>query len=136
MVHHGRKVLSATLLIFTVAAVPGCYYNTNVLWMGEVAAVGAIQTIHKAQVEYLSQNERYAASLAELGADLIGGKLASGEKQGYKFAIAATSQGYAIHADPVTYGSSGKRSFYSDQTLVIRENAGPEPATATSRELK
>jgi len=36
----------------------------------------------------------------------------------------------------VAYGSSGSRSFYSDQSMVVRENYGPEPATAQSKELR
>jgi hypothetical protein len=34
------------------------------------------------------------------------------------------------------YNSTGRRSFFSDQTMVIRENWGPEPATANSKEIK
>jgi hypothetical protein len=37
---------------------------------------------------------------------------------------------------PKVYNSTGRRTFYSDQTLVIRENWGPEPATAQSPEIK
>jgi hypothetical protein len=62
--------------------------------------------------------------------------LANGEKQGYKFTVAAIAGGYTINATPVTYNSSGSRSFYSDQTMVVRENYGPEPATAQSKELR
>jgi len=41
-----------------------------------------------------------------------------------------------IHADPQEYGKSGSRTFYSDQTMVISQNHGPEPATINSPELK
>jgi hypothetical protein len=41
-----------------------------------------------------------------------------------------------INANPVSYGNTGNRTFYSDQTMVIRENYGPEPATASSKEMK
>jgi type IV pilus assembly protein PilA len=36
----------------------------------------------------------------------------------------------------VAFNSSGSRTFFSDQTLVIRENYGPEPATLNSKELR
>jgi hypothetical protein len=41
-----------------------------------------------------------------------------------------------INANPIAYGSSGSRSFFSDQSMVIRENYGPEPATVNSKELR
>ena len=97
----------------------------------------AIKTIHTAQVQYQSQYGRYAASLTELGppasgapntsaADLIGNDLANGEKQGYQFTVAPVPGGYVVNAVPVAYNSSGSRSFYSDQSMVIHENDGPD----------
>jgi hypothetical protein len=40
------------------------------------------------------------------------------------------------NADPVAFNSSASRTFYSDQTLVIRENLGWEPAASNSQELR
>jgi type IV pilus assembly protein PilA len=113
----------------------------------ETQAIAAIRTLHTAQVEFYSEYGRYAASLTELGppprgaaspsaADLIGNDLAVGEKSGYKFTLPATPEGYAINADPVAFNSSAGRTFYSDQTLVIRENLAWEPATSNSQELR
>ena len=137
-------IVIAIILIIITIAVPK--YNNTQKYMRETAAVAAIQTIHKMQVQYQSQYGRYAASLTELGppqsgaaspasADLIGNDLALGEKQGYKFTVTGNSGGYVINANPITYGSSGNKSFYSDQSMVIRENYGPEPATASSKEM-
>ena len=137
-------IVIAIILIIITIAVPK--YNQTQMYMRETAAVKAIQTIHQMEVQYQSQYGRYAASLAELGppqsgnpspasADLIGRDLSEGEKQGYKFTVTGTNGGYVVQAQPMTYGSSGRKSFYSDQTMVIRENDGPEPATASSREM-
>ena len=41
--------------------------------------------------------------------------------------------GYEVLATPE--GKSGRRSFFSDETLVIRQSLGPEPANAVSPEL-
>jgi len=112
----------------------------------ETAALKAIQTLNTAQVQYKSQFGRFATSLTELGpptsgtanasaADLISSDLASGEKQGYHFTLTGTPGEYSISAMPKVFGSPGSRTFYSDQTLVIRENYGPVPATANSREV-
>lgn len=137
-------VISIILILITIA-VPR--FSRAQMYTRETAAIEAVRTVNTAEVQYQSQYGRYAASLTELGppasgaptpssADLIGNDLANGEKQGYKFVIAATQGGYTINATPLTYGSSGSRSFFSDQTMQIRENYGPEPATAQSKELR
>jgi type IV pilus assembly protein PilA len=117
------------------------------LYSRERAAIQSIKTIHTAEVQYQSQYGRYAASLVELGppasgapnafaADLIPKDLAGGEAARYTFIVSAVPGGYVIRALPASYGISGRRSFYSDQTMVIRENDGPEPATPQSKELR
>ena len=137
-------IVIAIILIIITIAVPK--YNRTQMYMRETAAVKAIQMIHQMQVQYQSQYGRFANSLAELGppqsgaagpaaADLIGRDLSEGEKQGYSFTLTGGNGGYVINANPVTYNSSGSKSFYSDHTMVIRENSGPEPATATSPEM-
>jgi len=65
----------------------------------------------------------------------IAADLASGEKQGYRFTLMRSPSGYAITAVPVAFGSTGVRTFYSDQSLVIRENHGPDAASASSPEV-
>jgi type IV pilus assembly protein PilA len=137
-------IVIAIILIIITIAVPK--YNKTQMFMRETAAVRAVQTIHQMQVQYQSQYGRFANSLAELGppqsgaagpasADLIGRDLSEGEKQGYRFTLTGGQGKYVVNANPVTYGTSGSKSFYSDETMVIRENNGPEPATATSPEM-
>ena len=138
-------IVIAIILIIITIAVPK--YQKTQMFVRETAAIRAIQTLHQVEVQYQSQYGRYATSLAELGppasgapspaaADLIGNDLAGGEKQQYKITLTGNAGGYTINANPVTYGSSGSRSFFSDQSMVIRENYGPEPATANSKELR
>jgi type IV pilus assembly protein PilA len=114
------------------------------MYAPETAAIKAIQTLSTAQVQYNSQYGRFARSLSELAppavgpdnasaANLISSDLAAGEKQGCRFALKTFHAGYAITAVPSTF--CGSRTFYSDQSLVIRESFGPEPATANSKEL-
>jgi type IV pilus assembly protein PilA len=109
--------------------------------------VQSIKTINGVQYQYQSQFGKFATSLAELGppqsgtagpsaSDLIPGDLAAGEKSGYKFTLSGTEAGYVIHATPSTFGTTGNRTFYSDQSGVIRQNFGQEPATESSPEFK
>jgi len=112
----------------------------------ETVVIREIQTIHQAQIQYYSQFGKYASTLAELGpptsgaagpaaANLIPASLASGEKDGYVFTMIATTGGFAIHANPRVFGSTGRRTFYSDENGIIHQNWGQEPATADSSEI-
>ena len=138
-------IVVAIVLILAAVAVPKL--NQNRMMAQETAAVRQIGTIHTAQTQYYSQFGKYATALTELGpptsgqpgptgADLIPGDLALGKKSGYTFTVTASPTGYIVNANPDAYNSSGRRSFFSDQSLVIKENWGPEPATATSKEIK
>jgi prepilin-type N-terminal cleavage/methylation domain-containing protein len=137
-------IVIAIIVVLISAAAPK--FSAILMNAKETAAITNITTIHKAQAQYSSQFGRYATSLAELGpptsgqpgpegADLIPKDLASGTKGGYNFVMEGTATGYKINANPVAYGNTGRRSFYSDQTMVIREHWGQEPATANSPEI-
>jgi hypothetical protein len=99
----------------------------------EIAAIHTTKIIHQAMTQYYSQNGRYALDLGELS-DLISPTLASGQ-DGYRFAVRGSADGYSISASPVEFGQTGKRTFYSDQTLVIRYREGPDLANQESPEL-
>ena len=138
-------IVIAIILVIVTIAVP--QYNKQMMSAHETAAIQAIQTIHAVETQYYSQFGRYAVSLAELGppasgaagpaaADLISKDLTEGKKSGYIFTVSATPTGYAVSAVPESFNSSGRRTFYSDQTLVVRNNWSQEPATVSRAELK
>jgi type IV pilus assembly protein PilA len=138
-------IVIAIILIIVTVALPKL--NNATRYAHETAAIKAIQTIHTMQVQYNSQYGHYATSLTELGppttgnatasaADLIDSGLAAGEKSGYKFTMTGNQGGYQISAVPTAYGNTGSRTFYSDQSMVVKVNDGPEPATASSKEMK
>jgi type II secretory pathway pseudopilin PulG len=113
----------------------------------EMAAILNVRSINTAQVQYYTEFGRYAKSLSELGppsngkegpasAGLIPADLAAGTKGGYTFTLRGSSTGYAVNANPVKFGSTGSRTFFSDESMVIRAHSGPEPATAASDEVK
>ncbi len=115
----------------------------------EMAAIATLRTINTVETQYMSQFGNFATSLAQLGppassggaegpqaAGLISGNLASGSTGGYNYTITQTPAGYAVSAVPKAFGSTGRRTFYSDQTGIIRENWSQDPATANSPEIK
>lgn len=138
-------IVIAIILIILTIAVP----RLSVAQMNarEMAVVREIQTVNTAQAQYMSQFGKFAASMAELGppasggpgpaaADLIPGSLSSGEKDGYSFILAATPSGYSLTVNPKVYNTTGRRTFYSDQNMIIHQNWSAEPANASSPELK
>lgn len=137
-------IVIAIILIIAAIAVPKLSNQRQNAQ--EMAAIQQIRSIHQVQIQYYGQFGRYAASLGELGppasgtpgpqaSDLIPKSLADGKGTGYLFTVQGTPSGYAINANPEQFGSSGRRTFFSDQTGVIRQNWGQEPATANSPEL-
>jgi len=100
----------------------------------ETAALIDIQTIQTAATTYQAQFGRYPASMDELGAhsSLISAELASGDKGGYQFTLQGGPAVYTINANPLASNVFAPRAFYTDQTQVVRESQGPEPASAAS----
>jgi prepilin-type N-terminal cleavage/methylation domain-containing protein len=141
------ELLIVVAIILILAAIAAPKLNQNRMHAQETAAIRQIGTIHTAETQYYSQFGRYAVNLLELGpppsgqasaaaADLIPEDLAKGKKTGYNFTVTGGPNGYQITAVPEVFGNTGRRTFFSDQTLVIRENWGAEPATVTSKEIK
>ncbi len=141
------ELLIVIAIILIIAAIALPRLDKARMHTQEMAAIQQIRTIHTAETQYYSQFGHFAESLTALGpaaggdsgpsaADLIPGDLANGEKSGYRFQVQPTPTGYAVTAVPVTYNNTGRRSFYSDQSLVVRENWGQEPADESSPEIK
>ena len=134
-------IVMAIILVIAAIAVP--QMGKQLMAAHETAVISQIKTLQQMELQYYSQFGNWATSLAQLGppvsgsagpaaADLIPASLASGHMSGYVFNVAASPTGYAITAVPETFGNSGSRTFYSDQTGVIRNNFTQEPATVNS----
>lgn len=137
-------VISIILIILAIAVPKLGVAKMNA---SEMAVIREIQTVHQAETQYMSQFGQFATTLAQLGpptsggpgpqaADLIPTSLSSGDKDGYLFVLTATPQGYSLNVNPKVYNSTGRRTFFSDQSMVIHQNWTQEPANATSPELK
>lgn len=117
----------------------------------EAAAVGSIRTINTAAMTYLERDPKHAVpeDLRRMGPDgaipggnLITAELARGQKNGYSFDYTATDtdgdqvlDSYFVLARPTVPGSTGIRSFCSDQTGVIRVAGRNESCTLESPSL-
>jgi type IV pilus assembly protein PilA len=137
-------IVIAIILIILAIAVPKL--GSARMNASEMAVIREIQTINSMQTQYMSQFGRFATSLTELGpptsggpgpqaADLIPSSLSAGDKDGYTFVLAGTPGGYTLNANPKVFNSSGRRTFFSDQNMIVRQNWSAEPANASSAEL-
>ena len=122
-------IVVAIILIIAAIAIPNLLRSK--MAANEASAVGSLRTLNTACVTYSTTYGSYPAGLTNLGpatsatstsADLIDSVLSSGTKSGYTFTYAAGSNNlsYTINADPVTRGTTGQRSFFTDQSGVIR----------------
>ena len=141
------ELLIVIAIILTILAVALPKVNQAKMSANELTVIKQIGTIHTAQAQYNSQFGKFAIAMTELGpppsgaasasaSDLLPSELASGKKNGYSFQLQGTPGGYNVNANPDSYNGTGRRSFYSDQSLVIRNNWGPEPATGSSAEIR
>lgn len=117
----------------------------------ESAAIGSLRTIATAQEIFRDQDKDgngvldYAATLQDLfeHGDLVDDVLGSGTKQGYLFALEATENRllrWAARASPIFFGLTAGRSFFIDETGIMREGvslfAGPtDPPIGTSLDV-
>ena len=144
------ELLIVVAIILVIASIAIPKLDQMRMYTQEMAAIRQIGTVHQAMTQYYSQFGQFPTTLQELGpggggegegtgakaANLIPDDLAKGEKNGYRYEVKQTPTGYAITAIPVAYNNTGRRTFYSDQSMVIRENWGADPATAESPAIK
>jgi len=145
-------IVVAIILIIAAIAIPNLLRSR--MAANEASAVGSLRTINTAEVTYSTTYPSVGfASLTQLGgvaatcattatstlSCLIDDTLATGTKSGYTFA--ATTSGtapfvqYSATGTPSVVGQSGQRSFFSDQSGVIRYDATGTPATNASPAL-
>jgi hypothetical protein len=120
-------------LIIAAIAIPNLLKSK--MAANESSAVGSLRTVNTGEVTYAEScpGVGYSSTLVELnaganctaGAGIIDAVLAGGTKSGFTFTYTAVQAGtlyatYKTTALPVVYQTTGNRSFYSDQTGVIR----------------
>jgi type IV pilus assembly protein PilA len=141
-------IVVAIILILAAIAIPD-YLNSRMA-ANEASAVQSLRTIQTALTSYTTTYPSigFPAQLSDLGsgsttpciatatqACLIDSTLSTGIKSGYSFTYiqdrsATPSSAYTINADPLSRGTTGRRSFFTDQPGVIRYSVlGPAAST-------
>lgn len=144
------ELLIVVTIILIIAAIAIPNLMRNKIQANETSAVGSLRALTESALLYSNSYGGFPHALSDLGpaaggtpassasADLIDSVLASGVKSGYRFVYAAGTTdpngnvlSYTITATPVAPGSSGQRSFFTDQSGTIR-NTNNGNADATS----
>ena len=123
-------IVVAIIGIIAAIAVPNLLQSKAAA--NEASAISAIRNIVTSHITYSATvgAGKYAADLSVLeGAKLIDSVLGSGTKDGYSFASVGTTNTFTIIADPLTRGTTGTRSFFSDESGVIRYNTSTTAGT-------
>ncbi len=98
----------------------------------ENGALDALRLINTAEVAHRIRNGRYAMLGELLEAGFLMFDLQEIPPRGFAIELEATESTYRVYATPTAYPRSGVRSFYSDDTFVLRggdrqgERAGPD----------
>jgi prepilin-type N-terminal cleavage/methylation domain-containing protein len=144
-------IVVAIILIIAAIAIPNLLRSK--MAANEASAVGSLRSINTAEVTYSSTYPTQGfGTLVQLSyggagctgtvahACLIDDTLAAGTKSGFTFAASNLTgtpvSTYSMNADAITIGSSGNRSFFTDQTGVIHAKAGANGAAATDPALQ
>jgi prepilin-type N-terminal cleavage/methylation domain-containing protein len=138
-------IVVAIIGIIAAIAVPGLLRARQS--GNEASAIGSTRTVNSAEAAYAAScgGGGYAQSLADLGKAPAGGvpfispDLVGGQKSGYNVALGApianqvvfvaantcnvaaadALAGFFVHTEPITVGSTGQRSFASDNQGTI-----------------
>ena len=136
-------IVIGIILVIAALAVPRLLQSK--INANEASAVASLRTILTANTTYLTAyNNGFSPDLPTLSgnpppdchnANLIDSALASGKKSGYSFTYvlanpvavpvpgcAPGGNSFTIQATPIAVGSSGQRSFCTDETAVVRFN--------------
>ena len=150
-------IVVAIILIIAAIAIPNLLRSR--IAANEASAVGSVRTINTSEVTFAStySDVGYSSSLGALGGScstttqptstaaclidsvLAGATASTSPKSGYFFVYTNTpgtpSIFYTISAQPANRGQTGQRTFFSDQSGVIRFDA-TGTATATSSPIQ
>ena len=141
-------IVVAIILIIAAIAIPNLLRSR--IAANQASAVGSLRTLNTAEVTYASTyNTGYSSTLGNLGpppagtnpvataAGLVdevlsggGGAATVSSKSGYGFAYTPSGTDtsgrinmYNITATPISAGTTGTNSYYTDQSGVIRQNS-------------
>jgi predicted RNA-binding Zn-ribbon protein involved in translation (DUF1610 family) len=135
--------LAAVAVIFVIIFFFGFPDLVNYKWEdNESSAISSLRTFSSTQDQYRKRHGRYATLEELCNASLISGSLGVARSReratnGYYYIMAAGENVWRCYALPAKRGETGKRSFYIDESSIMRyspcESDGDSPADVNSK---
>ena len=128
------ELMIVVLVIGIIAALSMPNLAKSKMAAHESSAISGMRTLVTAQITFATRSGpgNFAADLTELeAANLIDSVMGSGTAEAYSFAVSGSGVQYTIDARPLVYGSSGIRSFFTDESGAIRYTTADAAATAS-----
>jgi len=118
-------------------AVAGMSAETNVspMTQNERATIGALYMIASSEVTVKKEKGSYVTFEELISQKHVPKEMLEGH--GYKFFVTLAGDGFEAVAVPIEYGTSGKISYFVDQSLVMRAgDHGGGPATISDKPIQ
>ncbi len=133
------ELLIVVLIIGIIAQMAIPHLIQSKLAANEASAITTVRSVLNAETLYVTTagGGRYASMGVLASGMLVDSVVGSSTKDGYVFSISLgpADTSFAIDARPTGYDSSGIRSFFADETAVIRYTTANSAATASSTPL-
>lgn len=133
------ELLIVVLIIGIIAQMAIPHLMRSKLAANEASAITTVRSVLNAETLYVTTvgSGRYASMGSLVSGMLVDTVVGSSTKDGYVFAISlgAADASFVIDARPTGYLNSGIRSFFSDETAVIRYTTADSAATSSSSPL-
>ena len=129
------ELLISVAVISVISALVVPTFLQSKIAANEALAIRAVGNVVASQISYSMTlgsgsytTDLKALQKAGLNEDWVG----SGISGGYAFSISGSNTEFKVQARPLVFGSTGTRSFYSDQTGIIRSTETDGMATSSS----
>ena|SRR5688572_12837221 len=138
MTHHRRPsgfTLIELLLVITVITIIAVISIPSFLAAkrasNEAAAISAMRALSSAQSQYRTRYGSYAAIDDLTATGTIDTSFSDGQRNGFSFTVLASSQdAWSVLASPLELGITGDRSFFVDESGVLRFAPGLSATSA------
>ncbi len=133
------ELLIVVLIIGIIAQMAIPHLMQSKLAANEASAITTVRSVLNAETLYVTTagSGKYGSMATLVSGMLVDTVVGSSTKDGYVFSISlgAAATSFSIDARPTGFSNSGIRSFYADETAVIRYTTANTAATASDTPL-
>ncbi len=133
------ELLIVVLIIGIIAQMAIPHLMQSKLAANEASAITTVRSVLNAETLYVTTagSGKYGSMATLVSGMLVDTVVGSSTKDGYVFSISlgAADTSFVVDARPMGFDTSGIRSFYADETAVIRYTTANSAATASDTPL-